>query len=205
MDSITIAAYNTHGKSFAERYRSSERITGEKLRECFGDRSRILDIGIGSGIDMSRLMEAGYEVTGLEPSDGLIQVAEEHFPQLKERIHRGGLPVNAALAGAWQKQFDGILCSAVLMHVPDKLQRQALQDMHDLLTPDGRLLLTVSETRDNLDTDRRDEFGRFYANLPRERVLKLCETAGFRLMSEWQNQDRYHRRGILWSTFILAN
>jgi len=203
MDPTTIEAYNTHGEFFTQGYRSSERMSIQRLQEAFQNRSRILEVGTGSGVDMARLLKAGFKVTGLEPSEELIKLAGQHFPDLLGRIQQGSLPLNEKQLKPWREQFEGILCNAVLMHIPANFQQQTLHNLHDILLPDGRLLLTVSATRDGLDEARRDEFGRYYAELPEERVIELCETAGLRLIQTWETDDQRHIRGLRWSTYLL--
>lgn len=202
MDNKTLGAYDLHGADFAKRYRTGERVPIERFKEAFEQRLKIIEIGTGSGIDMVRLLNAGYDVTGLEPSATLRQEALEHFPQLAERLYEEALPLSHNFLAKMSGSFAGILCSAVLMHLPVDKHLRAMLDMAELLEPQGRLLLTVSETRDGLDAERRDEFGRFYAELSPDYLKSLFNEAGFRILKTWNNDDQWHRRGLLWVTYL---
>ncbi len=88
------------------------------------------------------------------------------------------------------------------MHVPEEDQPSAMEGVGKVLRSGGRLMLTVSATRDGLDAARRDEFGRFYAELPPDRVHGLCEAAGLRIIQTWNDDDAFHRRGLQWSAYL---
>lgn len=202
MDPLTLNAYEQHGADFARRYRSGQRVPIERLKFAFGHREKILEIGVGSGIDMARLLDEGYDIKGIEPSALLRSEAIAHFPQLSKRLHDAALPLAEALLDEWRARFSGILCSAVLMHLKEAQQEIAMRQLCELLKPEGRLVLTVSATRDGLNGERRDEFGRFYAHLPAIHVKKLLVSAGLDLVHTWQNDDQWHRRGLLWTTYL---
>lgn len=203
MDTRTLQAYETHGSNFAKRYRNGRRVPIEKLKMAFAHRSRILEIGPGSGSDMDRLTGEGYDLSGLEPSETLRSEISEHFPRLASRLYAGALPLEEGLLAKWRGRFDGVHCSAVLMHVKEHLQHQAMQNIADVLKSEGRLVMTVSVTRGNLDGERRDEFGRFYAELQPDRVKSLCECVGLKIIDVWENVDEWHLRGLQWSTYVV--
>jgi len=204
MDPQTIQAYDTHAATFAARYRSGERVPVERLKQAFGHRSQILDIGVGSGVDMARFLDAGYDVRGLEPSAVLMQTASKHFPRLQGRIWQGALPmIDEELIENWNSHFSGIFCSAVLMHIAYAEQQPALEQMYKMLKPEGRLLLTISKNREGLDEQRRDEYNRYYAELPEERVLQLCQNAGFTHIQTWHDNDKWHRQGLVWDSYLF--
>jgi SAM-dependent methyltransferase len=204
MDPKTIQAYDTHAETFAARYRAGERVPVERLKQAFGHRAQILDIGVGSGVDMSRFLNAGYDVRGLEPSGVLMQTATEHFPRLEGRIRQGALPMSDdSLIADWQSNFRGIFCSAVLMHIADDEQQSALKQMYTMLKPEGRLLLTVSSNREGLDEHRRDEYNRYYAELPEARVLQLCQNSGFEHIQTWHDADKWNRKGLVWASYLF--
>ncbi len=204
MDPKTIEAYDTHASVFAARYRSGDRVPVERLKLAFGHRAHILDIGVGSGVDMARFLEAGYDVRGLEPSQVLMETALEHFPRLQGRLTQGAIPLQEdELLQRWQSHFDGIFCSAVLMHIAPDRQQLALEEMYRMLKPEGRLLLTVSSNRSGLDEQGRDEYQRYYAELSEERVLELSQNAGFVQQQTWHDADKWHRAGLVWASYLF--
>lgn len=202
MDTQTINAYEQHGADFAKRYRAITRVSTERYKAAFGYRARILDIGAGSGVDMAHLLESGYDVIGIEPSATLRRETLEHFPQLHARLHDAAMPLSEEHLKKWHRRFEGIMCSAVFMHLNKDEQKRAIHNIYDLLKPEGRLMLTVSATRNGLDDQRRDEFGRYYAELSKERVHSLCESAGLSIVEIWNTDDQWQRSDISWSTYL---
>jgi ubiquinone/menaquinone biosynthesis C-methylase UbiE len=80
--------------------------------------ARVLDAGGGTGVIAIPLAEQGYDVTLLDPSEGMLRVAREH-------IDRSGVELAAVhgtigdARGLTGGPFDAICCHAVLMYVDD--------------------------------------------------------------------------------------
>ncbi|HPF70439.1 MAG TPA: methyltransferase domain-containing protein [Candidatus Krumholzibacteria bacterium] len=101
----------------------------------------LVDIGCGNGAQTLRLADLAQRVTGVD--------IDAHFVDLFRRgIADAGLAdrVAALVAGGSAVPLpdgaaDAVTCFTVLEHVPD--ERAALAEMHRLLRPGGRLVLTV--------------------------------------------------------------
>src|SRR5205823_3692632 len=76
---------------------------------------RVLDVGAGSGREMALLARERFEAYGVEPSVALRQEAVARHPELTDRIEAGSLP---GLARTLEHPYDGVICSAVLQHIP---------------------------------------------------------------------------------------
>jgi S-adenosylmethionine-dependent methyltransferase len=106
----------------------------------------VLDIGGGSGVVAIPLAEQGYDVTLLDPSEGMLRVA-------KERIETAGVEI-ALIHGAiddvprlTQGGFDAISCHAVLMYVDDP--GGSLKTLRSVAR-DGAVLSLLEKNRDGL-------------------------------------------------------
>jgi protein-L-isoaspartate O-methyltransferase len=203
MDAKTIEVYDSLGSEFSERYRSGRRVSLDRIKEAFSGCSRILEVGTGSGIDFSRLLEAGFDMTGMEPSETFIQEAYEHFPETKGRIFKGSLPLNESFKQQWNAHYDAVFCSAVFMHIPVDRREVAMCDLAGVLRSKGRMYFHISEYREGLDKDNRDEFGRLYVPMNRAETLQLMKSAGFRIIQQWEDDDKWHRRGLSWVGYLL--
>lgn len=93
--------------------------------------SRILEIGCGTGWLSNALAKFG-SVEGIDPSPAAIEWGQRHFPAVRLRV---GEFETMPIAG----QFDLIVCSEVLAHVPD--QQRFVDRIVSLLKPGGALLL----------------------------------------------------------------
>ena len=81
--------------------------------------AHILDLGCGSGRDSKWFIQQGYQVTSLDGSETLAQLASEYLNQ--QVIVKDYRTID------WQNHFDGIWASASLLHCPR-------QDIHDLFS-----------------------------------------------------------------------
>lgn len=110
---------------------------------------------------------------GLEPTAGMRAEAVQAFPELQGRILPFGLPLaEDADTGAL---FDGGVCSAVLMHVPEADLFNAAFSLKRVLREKGRLLISVPGSRPGLNAEDRDEGGRLFKPLHPENLLLLFE------------------------------
>ena len=201
MDSRTVQYYDDNAEAIFARYQGARIGVARYFRLAFPPGSVILDIGAGSGRDMDILMREGYEAYGAEPSTLLRQVTESRLPRLAGRICDGSLP---GLSGQIDRKFDGILCSGVLMHIPEEQLFDAAFDIRNLLKPNGRLLLSITGDRGRLDDARRDEYGRLYTRLVPESLELLFERLGFQRIGKWEDTDTLGRDGITWTTLLFT-
>lgn len=82
---------------------------------------KIVDIGCGGGILAERLARIGAEVTGIDPSAELINIAKEHAkldPDISERVNY----IQTTVDDFSQKEgesYDAVVTSEVLEHVTE--------------------------------------------------------------------------------------
>lgn len=200
MDPQTLAFYTGHAAEIARRYESVASPVERYFAQAFTPGARVLDVGCGSGRDAARLLASGYDAYGIEPVEALRLAAVAVHPELAGRIGEGGLPRTGDAFGG---EFDGILCSAVLMHVPDTDLLDAALAIRRLLKPGGRLLLSIPASRGDLLSGDRDANGRLFAPYSADEVSLLLERLGFVLISRWESDDVLGRSGTSWTTLLL--
>jgi SAM-dependent methyltransferase len=202
MDRRTLDYYDQHAAEISAKYRSIPSGIDPYIAEAFPQPgAKILDIGSGSGRDLAVLLAKGYNAYGLEPADGLRAESIRAFPQLKDRVFPFGLPLpEDADCGS---PYDGIVCWAVLMHIPQEQLFDAAFSIKRLLKDGGRLLVSVSRNRPNLDADQRDQVGRLFHPFPPDYLLLLFERLGFALLRRWETADAAGREDIQWVTFLF--
>lgn len=200
MDEATQGYYSAFASDVANRYEQSGTAVERRLRQAFGDGMRVLDIGAGSGRDMACLQSIGCDVYGLEPSEELRALALELHPGLYGRLESGSLP---ALGAPFGGEFDGVLCSAVLMHLTRAETLDAALAIRNVLKEDGRLLLSVPLERPGLDDANRDQYGRLFTPLEPDYLQLLFERVGFYVIQRWRSADSLDRPGHTWCTFLM--
>jgi ubiquinone/menaquinone biosynthesis C-methylase UbiE len=96
----------------------------------------VLDLGCGTGALARRLAAAGYEVTGVDPSEGMLAVMRERSPEIRAVQASGTqLPFEP-------DSFDIVLSVATFHHIaePDAV-RATLAEMTRVSRPRGRILI----------------------------------------------------------------
>lgn len=91
----------------------------ERLEDTFPPApALVLDVGGGSGVVAVPLAHRGYDVTMLEPSDGMLEVARRRIAQAGYEVElvRGGIEDVRALTPG---PFAAICCHAVLLYLDD--------------------------------------------------------------------------------------
>jgi ubiquinone/menaquinone biosynthesis C-methylase UbiE len=148
-----------------------------------GAEGRVLEIGIGSGLNLALYPSAVTEVVGIEPSEKLLQVT---------RRNAGAIPFRVELVeGSAEKlpfedaSFDTVVSTWTMCSIPDV--SAALSEMRRVLKPGGRLLFVehglspdkgVRWWQDHLNSPWRCLAGG--CNLNRS-IPTLVQAAGFHL------------------------
>jgi len=112
-------------------------LSGERVRRrdqfvaapLAAGRTRVLDVGLGPGVDAVALAAEGMSVSGVD-------LSSEHV-----RLARGA-GIDAYVAAAQEmpfadSSFDAIWCVSVLMHMPDADLHDALDEFTRVLRPRG--------------------------------------------------------------------
>ena len=104
---------------------------------------RVLDVGCGTGSQAVRCAERGAQVTAIDSSAAMLEVARARSAQegLSDRIELlllDGLEVGEHLPA---RSFDVVVLSLVLSELDDRGQRRLLKACRSLLSERGRLLV----------------------------------------------------------------
>lgn len=203
VDDLTHKFYNSKAAEVAKRYESVGGGVSELFPVLFRPGQSVLDIGAGSGRDMARLQALGIEAWGLEPSDELRAEAIRRHSELKDRLVAGALPSDlSALSG---RTFDAVVLSAVIMHIPDADIFDSAVAVRTLVKPDGRLVISTSTHRDDVDPETsRDAGGRLFVLRSANEIQLLFERFGFRLEDLTVSADVLGRPGMEWTTLVFV-
>lgn len=200
MDYQTLSYYALHANEVAQRYEATGSVLGDRFSSSFTPSGRILDIGCGSGRDLTELTRQGFQSYGIDGTPELVNQAQLIHPELRGRVIHGVLPGFDLPFGG---QFDGVLCSAVLMHIePSDLFNTALA-IKRCLKINGRLLISVSNQRSDIGQDDRDANGRLFKNYHPGYLRLIFERLGFSLIDQWNNTDALNRKGIEWTSLLF--
>jgi SAM-dependent methyltransferase len=125
--------YRRDAPLYLATYRRRMRV----VRRHFARPGRVLDVGCAAGYFLGVMKDAGWQVTGLEPSDAIRPQAEERLG--RENVRAGLLGQVELPAGG----FDLVTMWDVIEHIPDVVG--AAREVRRLLAPGGKFLI---ETQD---------------------------------------------------------
>jgi ubiquinone/menaquinone biosynthesis C-methylase UbiE len=99
-------------------------------------RGKVLEIGIGTGLNLEFYDKTKVELTGLDPAAELTGHARERAQQLELPIEMLG--VSGESIPSDDAVFDTLVCTWTLCTIPNV--QQALSEMYRVVKPGGRLL-----------------------------------------------------------------
>ena len=200
MDKKTLDYYKNNANEIFQKYENATEGIDQFFRMAFPPESKVLDIGAGSGRDMGKLIAQGYDAMGVEPCQELIDLALKYHPELSGKLFQGSLP---DLDDKFNEKFNGILCSAVLMHIPKEHLSDTAFSIKRALKPGGYLLISVPRAGPKTDNQFRDEHGRLYHHYSPEYLQLLFERIGFQLNGSWETKDGLGREGRTWTVQLF--
>jgi SAM-dependent methyltransferase len=143
-----------------------------------------LDVGCGTGVLAARLAAAGYDMTGADPSVGMLSVLRREFPEVTA-VEASGADLPFA-----DETFDLVLTVAALHHIAEPAAvRATLAEMVRVLRPGGRLVVWDHNPRNpywrllmaRVPQDTGEE-----RLVPEEEVIGGVRTAGGRVIASEQ-------------------
>ena len=161
-----------------------EQLGEYRRRAALQARGRVLEVGVGSGLNLALYGAGADQVVGLDPSPRLLEMARAalestagHSIELVEGSAEA-MPLDDA-------SFDTVVTTWTLCSIPDV--EAALREMRRVLKPDGRFLFVehgrspdpgVTRWQDRLTPAWKRIAGGCHLNRP---VRELVEQAGFRV------------------------
>lgn len=159
---------------------------------------RLLDVGAGSGRDAAFLagLHQGHSVVAVEPCQALALQGQCHTREAAVAWVNDAMPALSRVTGT----FDLILLSAVWMHLPPESRPLALARIHELLSPDGYLVLSL-----RLAISEQDMRERAMYPVAADEVELLVLREGMTLLHVSEPQgDALARTGLSWQSLIIG-
>ncbi len=199
VDAGTRRYYEKHADAIARSIVSIASPLRQYFATAFAQCRRVLDVGVGPGRETAALLDAGYDAWGVEPIAALREFAVAQHPGLRGRLCAGALPDALPPVAELGGLFDGVLCNAVLQHVPRARVDDALRALGALLVERGRVLVSVPATRPGIDGER-DAGGRLFTGITTAELASAFERTGFAVVDAWERNDALGRPGHSWSS-----
>ena len=183
----TKSSYDAVATDYGARFRNElnqqpvERMVlalyAELVRNAGG---RVLDVGCGTGRVTAYLHSLGVDVSGVDLSPGMLEVAQKKYPDL--RFSQGSMLSLDLEDGS----VDGVMAWYSTIHVPDEGLPQVFRNFSQVLRPEGYVLLGFQVGNSTLSLA--EAFGHpvkldFHRRQP-DWVAELLVEAGFDLHTQ---------------------
>ncbi|MGW8552812.1 class I SAM-dependent DNA methyltransferase [Streptomyces tubercidicus] len=178
-------AFDAIGDRYDEAfpYKKGQLAAAEWLIGALPGGGRVLDLGCGTGLPTARqLVEAGFEVVGVDLSRGMVELAREYVPGAT--FHRLDIADLGPDGPHDLGRFDAVVAFFSLLMLPRGEIPGALRTVHRLLAPGG--LFTLSMVEADVDYFRIPFLGHAIrvSGYLRDDLRKVIEDAQFEIVEE---------------------
>ena len=137
---VVRSGYNRLGNRYtAEREKADNWKEVNAFTSLLPANGRVLDAGSGTGIPVARhLVQAGFEVVGIDFSKTMIAVARENVPDATFQ------QMNMTAIDLPPESFDGVISTYAIIHIPREAHADIFRSFHSILKPRGVMLVSVA-------------------------------------------------------------
>jgi ubiquinone/menaquinone biosynthesis C-methylase UbiE len=145
----------------------------QDLIQHIGPEGHIVEIGCGTGRDMSWFEAQGNIITGIDLSMGMLSYA-------RKQVHGNLVSMNMRYLGLCNSYFDGAWCCASLLHLPKTEAVHALQEIRRILKSGGMLVLSTQKgTGEGWESSYVPGISRFFARYQSDEMRSILSHNGF--------------------------
>jgi len=169
----------------------------DKFVSYLPQKSKVLDIGCAFGRDTKFFTNNGFDTTGIDLSENMIKKAKSFSPSSKFYV------MDMQNLDFDNQSFDGIWCSATLLHLNKDDAITALKEIKRVLKKSGIIYLNLKEGIGEkvIIDDRYQNSEKFYSYYQESEIKGLLDEFGFQVVDfklENNPQEKYKNTGIIY-------
>jgi ubiquinone/menaquinone biosynthesis C-methylase UbiE len=153
---------------------------------------KVLDLGCAFGRDSKMFAKNGFETYGVDFSSQMIKKAKKLVPSVKFEV------MDVLDLKFKNNFFDGVWCSAVLLHLKKVLIPKALYEINRVLKKSGVLFVYLKEgSNEGIIKDKR--YGgveKYYSYFQKDEFIKFLTETGFKVVKSKRINFTGHDPGI---------
>ncbi len=173
--------YDKIAEKYAELFSEVKELYEEYVA-LLPENGRVIDIGCGVGTEAGYLSDHGFDVIGIDFSEGMLEQARKTYPDVDFRkADLRDIPSDLGI-------FDGVLASYSLIHVPKIDALPALRDIGSIMKSGGVIFvcLQTGESGEKFIDEPLVPGARTFLNImSREEVERLLSDAGFEVIDSF--------------------
>ena len=177
----TTKVYDTISALYANKFNKPTDNIDDFLK-LIVEKGKILDAGCGTGVDVAYMASKGFEVTGVDLSEKMLNIARENNPNtnfIKGDIRQLNFEPNT---------YDGIIASFSLIHVPKKDIDTTVENFYEFLKPNGIIYIGLQEgeSQELLITEPLKPDEKIFLNIiSTDEIKGMLTKAGFTILEEY--------------------
>jgi ubiquinone/menaquinone biosynthesis C-methylase UbiE len=158
-------------------------VLAQELIQYIGQNGHILEVGCGTGRDMSWFEAQKSIITGIDLSMGMLMYA-------RKEVHGSLASMNMRHLGFCTGYFDGAWCCASLLHLPKTEAIYTLQEIRRVLKLEGMLVLSVQKGNgEGWEDSYVPEVKRFFARYQPDEMRNILLNNGFSIRKASSSQE----------------
>lgn len=182
----TVSVYNEIADIYAKTFTNISEPIDEFLK-FIPQNGKILDIGCGTGIDAKYMQEKGFIVTGVDPSQKMLDIAKKQAPLIKFKLG------DCRKLDFAPNYFNGIFSSFSLIHIQKKDVREILKDFYRILKKEGILYIGFQEGDPKetfINAPIKPDKKIFLNVFSEQEIKKLIHEAGFSILEQYKREPK---------------
>ncbi|MFB0503355.1 MAG: class I SAM-dependent methyltransferase [Candidatus Bathyarchaeia archaeon] len=140
----------------------------------------ILDAGCGSGVVARALVDNGFQVTGIDISQKMIDIAKHRIPEAEFIIG------DMAALEFDNETFDGVVSTYAVFHIPRTKHFSLFLEFHRILKKGGALLFSVGSKGKGTDGvwewEEFQSVPMYWSYYPPSKTVELLKSADFQIV-----------------------
>lgn len=185
---ITMKTYDKIAKRYSQ---SNKRLmpydTYNKFLSLIPKKAKILEAGCGYGRDCGVFCEKGYDVTGIDLSQGMLDVAKKNVANVEF------IKMSVRDLRFEDYTFDGIWCNAVLLHLSKKDTQKAIEELARVLKNQGIMYVSVRKGENKeLVKEGPEDTPRYFTYFSEDEIEKYFRECGFEII----DRDFFNKRKV---------
>jgi len=151
--------------------------------------ARVLDLGCGAGVPITRALAERFRVTGVDVSPGQLALAREQAPGATF-LQRDMMGCDFA-----PESFDAVVSFYAIFHLPREEHEPLFRKIHGWLRPGGLLLATLAMTDESAYTEEFFDVEMYWSNYGIDEYRTMLERTAFEVLQSGVLHHGYDDEG----------